>query len=184
MRELRRLLDGWGFEVVTPAELGLALEVEENGVSYAENAELKARAFAEAGGCVALADDSGIEVDALGGRPGLFSARYGGEGLDDVHRTALLLGELNGIPDERRTARYRAVVALAFPGDDAHTFEGVQEGRIGHAPRGERGFGYDPVFVVDGGRMQAEISDDEKDRISHRGQAVRLAREYLRALAV
>lgn len=181
VREFRRLLDGCGFEIVTPADLGLALDVEESGATYAENAVLKARAFAEAAGCAALADDSGIEVDALGGGPAMYSARYGGEGLDDVQRSALLLNELQGVPDGLRTARYRAVVALALPGDDVRTFEGVQEGRIGHAPRGAGGFGYDPVFLVDGGRTQAEISADDKDRISHRGQAVRLAREYLRA---
>ena len=182
VREFRRLLDGCGFEIVTPGDLGLALDVEESGRSYAENAALKATAFAEAAGCAALADDSGIEVDALGGGPGMFSARYGGQGLNDVQRTALLLKELDGVPDDRRTARYRAVVAVAFPGDGVRTFEGIQEGRIGHAPCGEGGFGYDPVFMVDSSRTQAEISADEKDRISHRGQAVGLAREYLRAL--
>jgi XTP/dITP diphosphohydrolase len=184
VREFRRLLDGCGFEIVTPADIGLALDVHESGASYADNAALKATAFAEAAGCAALADDSGIEVDALGGGPGMFSARYGGPGLDDVQRTALLLTELNGIPDARRTARYRAVVAVAFPGDGVRTFEGAQEGHIGHAPRGEGGFGYDPVFMVDDRRAQAEISAAEKDRISHRGQAVRLACEYLRTLAV
>ena len=182
VREFRRLLESCGFNIVTPADLGLVLDVEENGATYAENAALKAKAFARAAGCAALADDSGIEVDALGGRPGMYSARYGGEGLDDVQRTALLLKDLDGVPGAQRTARYRAVVALALPGDDVRTFEGVQEGRIGHAPRGEGGFGYDPVFLVDGGRSQAEISAAEKDRISHRGQAVRLACAYLRAL--
>jgi len=183
VREFRRLLEGSGFEVVTPGEAGIALDVEETGKSYAENASLKARAFAEAGGCLALADDSGIEVDALGGGPGMYSARYGGPGLDDAGRTARLLEELRGVPAEKRTARYRAVVALAWPGaEETPLFEGVQEGSIAFAPRGERGFGYDPVFLTngDGGRVQAELPDEEKDAISHRGQAVRAAAAWLR----
>ena len=181
VREFRRLLAGSGYDVVTPAGLGLSLDVDETGSTYAENAAAKARAFASAADCLALADDSGIEVDALDGRPGMYSARYGTPGLDDAGRTALLVHELTGIPNDRRTGRYRAVVAVASPGGDVKLFEGVQEGRIAHLPRGARGFGYDPVFLVDG-RTQAELSDAEKDAISHRGQAVRAAREYLRAL--
>jgi XTP/dITP diphosphohydrolase len=155
--------------------------VEETGSTYAENAALKVRAFAEAGRCLALADDSGIEVDALGGGPGMYSARYGGPGLDDVGRTALLLRELEGVPTPKRTARYRAVVALAWPGaNDLPLFEGVQEGTIGFEPVGERGFGYDPVFLIDSVRAQAEIDDEEKDAISHRGKAVRAAVAWLK----
>jgi len=187
VRELRRLLSGCGFEVVIPAEAGIALDVEETGATYAENAQLKAQAFAEAAQCLALADDSGIEVDALGGGPGLYSARYGGPGLDDAGRVQLLLRELADVADDARTARYRAVVALAYPASlvsqgsslGAGLFEGAQEGRIARAPHGEGGFGYDPVFVLADGRTQAEISDAEKDAISHRGQAVRAAAAYL-----
>lgn len=181
VREFRRLLEGSGYDVVTPADLGMSLDVDETGRTYAENASLKALAFALAGNCYALADDSGIEVDALEGRPGMYSARYGPPDLDDAGRTALLIRELDGVAEERRTGRYRAIVAVASPSGDIRLFEGVQEGRIGHRPRGERGFGYDPVFMVDG-RTQAELTDDEKDAISHRGQAVRAAREYLRSL--
>ena len=183
VREFRRLLDGSGYEVVTPADLGIALDVEETGSTYAENAALKARAFAAGGQCLALADDSGIEVDALDGGPGMFSARYGGPDLDDPGRTRRLLDQLAGVPAARRTARYRAIVAVAAPGGSVELFEGVEEGSIAFAPRGERGFGYDPVFLVDGERTQAEITDDEKDRISHRGKAVRAARECLERLA-
>lgn len=179
VREFRRLLAGSPFEVLTPAEAGIALDVEETGSTYAENAMLKARAFADAGGCLALADDSGIEVDALEGRPGMYSARFGGPGLDDKGRTALLIEKLSGVPDERRAARYRAIVAVAWPGGEAQTFEGVQEGCIGVAPRGEGGFGYDPVFITTDGRIQAEISDEDKDLISHRGRAVRAALAWL-----
>ncbi|MBE0608484.1 MAG: RdgB/HAM1 family non-canonical purine NTP pyrophosphatase [Dehalococcoidia bacterium] len=181
VREFRRLLEPFGFVAVTPAELGITVEVEESGASYAENAVIKARAFAAAGGMIALADDSGIEVDALGGGPGMYSARYGGPGLDDRRRVEWLLSELAGVPEEQRTARYRAVVAVAFgeAGREPVTFEGIQEGRIGCEPRGERGFGYDPVFVLGDGRTQAEASDEEKDRISHRAQAVKAAAHYL-----
>jgi XTP/dITP diphosphohydrolase len=186
VREFRRLLRDCGFAVRTPAELGFALEVEETGARYTENALLKARAFADAAGMLALADDSGIEVDALGGRPGLYSARYGEPGMDDAARTAFLLHELRDTQAATRTARYRAIVVLAWPtgvSRDPATFEGVQEGIIADSPRGAGGFGYDPVFLVDGVRTQAEISDDEKDRISHRGQAVRAACETLRKIA-
>jgi len=179
VREFRRLLAGAPYEVVTPAEAGISLDVEETGSSYAENASLKATAFARAGECLALADDSGIEVDALDGGPGMYSARFGGPGLDDRGRTALLLEKLLDVPEPGRGARYRAVVALAWPGGDVQLFEGVQEGSIGRAPRGERGFGYDPVFVIADGRVQAEISDEEKDAISHRGKAVRAAIAWL-----
>ena len=182
VREFRRLLADSAFAVVTPAEAGIALDVEETGSSYAENAILKARAFAEAGGCLALADDSGIEVDALAGGPGMYSARYGGPGLDDEARTARLLKDLAGVAAPRRTARYRAVVALAWPsgtGFKTECFEGIQEGAIGFASRGSGGFGYDPVFLIGDGRTQAEITDAEKDAISHRGQAVRAAVAFL-----
>jgi XTP/dITP diphosphohydrolase len=180
VREFRRLLAASGFEVVTPGDASISLEVEETGASYAENAALKAKAFAEAGQCLALADDSGIEVDALDGGPGMYSARHGGPGLDDVGRTALLIEELGTVLPPKRSARYRAVVAVAWPDEaEPRLFEGVQEGSIALTPRGERGFGYDPVFLVDGERVQAEISDDEKDLISHRGKAVRAAVAWL-----
>jgi XTP/dITP diphosphohydrolase len=182
VREFRRLLEPFGFTVQTPTEAGIALDVEETGATYADNAILKATAFAEAGQCLALADDSGIEVDALEGGPGMFSARFGGPGLDDVGRTALLLRELRGIPSAGRGARYRAIVAIAWPAATARepvTFEGVQEGRIALEPIGEGGFGYDPVFLVDERRTQAQINDAEKDDISHRGKAVRAAARWL-----
>ena len=180
VREMRRLLAGEPFEVVTPADLGIELDVAEDGDGYAENATLKARAFAEAGGCLALADDSGIEVDALGGSPGPLSARFGGPGLDDAGRTQLMLRELRDVPDEERSARYRAVVAVAGPGERVELFEGTWEGSIGREPRGENGFGYDPIFRTGDGRSGAELSAAEKDAVSHRGQAVRAAARWLR----
>ena len=176
---MRRLLAGEPFEVVTPADLGIALDVVEDGEGYAENAALKARAFAEAGQCLALADDSGIEVDALGG-PGPRSARYGGSGLDDTGRTQLMLREMREVPDGERGARYRAVVAIAWPEGRVECFEGTWEGSIVHEPRGENGFGYDPIFRTPEGRSAAELSAEEKDAVSHRGQAVRAAARWLR----
>ena len=179
VREMRRLLAGEPFEVVTAADLGIALDVVEDGEGYAENAALKARAFAEAGQCLALADDSGIEVDALGG-PGPRSARYGGSGLDDAGRTQLMLREMREVPDGERGARYRAVVAIAWPEGRVECFEGAWEGSIGHETRGENGFGYDPIFRTPEGRSGAELSAEEKDAVSHRGQAVRAAARWLR----
>lgn len=184
VREFRRLLEGAPFAVVTPGEAGISLDVEETGASYRENALLKAFAFARAGDCLALADDSGIEVDALAGGPGMLSARYGGAGLDDEGRTALMLRETGGAADGARGARYRAVVAVAWPvGDgsvESATFEGVQEGTLARRASGAEGFGYDPIFLVAPGRTQAQISAAEKDAISHRGKAVRAALEFLR----
>jgi XTP/dITP diphosphohydrolase len=182
VRELRRLLAGSGFDIVTPADLGITLDVAETGSTYAENAATKARAFASAGHCLAFADDSGIEVDALGGRPGVFSARYGPAALDDAGRVQFLLHELEGVPPAARTARYRAFVAVADPDGAVTIFEGVQEGRIAAAPAGENGFGYDPVFLVDTRRTQAQVTDEEKDRISHRAKAVLAALDYLRSV--
>lgn len=181
--ELRRLLGGIGYEIVTPGELGIPFTVEETAESYRENAVAKARAAARAGGCLALADDSGLEVDALGGRPGVHSARYGGDGLDDRARVELLLRELEGVPDALRTARFRAVVVIAGPADEVlQVFEGVAEGSIAREPRGTGGFGYDPVFLVRGlGKTMAELTPEEKDAVSHRGQAVRAAAAWLRA---
>ena len=183
VREFRRLLSEVPMEVVTPADLGIKLDPEETGASYAENALIKSRAFSEAGGCLALADDSGIEVDALNGAPGMLSARFGNPALDDEGRTRLLVTKLNGVLDEQRGARYRAVVSVCAPDGSHRSFEGVMEGRIGHEFRGGSGFGYDPVFVIGDGRTSAELSDSEKDLISHRGKAVRVAANYLKELA-
>lgn len=180
VREFKRLLANVPYEVVTPRDLGIELDVVEDGDGYAPNAIKKAAAFADAGGCAALADDSGIEVDALDRRPGYLSARYGGPGLDDEGRVQLLLQELRDVPDEKRGGRFRAVVAVAIPGEETRTFEGVVEGVIAREVRGAGGFGYDPIFVRPDGRTTAEYSDEEKDAVSHRGQAVRAAAAYLR----
>ena len=189
LREFRRLLDGAGWALLTPADLGIAWEVEETGQTFEENATLKALDAMRATGHIALADDSGLEVDHLGGRPGIFSARYAGGSrtsadIAESEQNRLLLDEMRGVPDERRGARFRCVIAIATPAGGVHTFDGVFEGRIGHEPRGENGFGYDPIFVVpERGVTSAELPRDEKDAISHRGQALRKARVVLEQMA-
>ena len=182
-REMRELLAPAGWEVLSPLELGLGpLDVVESGRSYLENATMKAVACAQAARMAALADDSGLEVDALDGRPGVFSARYGGARVSgDSGRYELLLRELASVAPGRRGARFRAVVVLALP--DGRTFarEGVVEGRIAQAPRGEGGFGYDPVFELPDGRTMAEAGA-EKQHLSHRSMAIRAMIELLKDL--
>jgi XTP/dITP diphosphohydrolase len=175
LRELTALLADLGLELVTPVDVGLDLDVAETGGTFAANAVLKARAFAAAGALPALADDSGLEVDALDGFPGVQSARW--VPGSDADRVAALLARLAGVPAPRRTARFRSVAALAWPDGHAETADGHVEGRIALAPRGSGGFGYDPVFLVeDGGhagdRTMAELPPDEKNRLSHRARAV------------
>jgi len=174
VREYEELLAGLPFEITYPAQEGLDLEVDETGETFEANARLKAAAFAQASGLPTLADDSGLEVDALGGAPGVYSARYAGPGSTDTDRYRKLLAALLGVPDEQRTARFRCVVALALPNGIVRTGEGRVEGRIGTEPRGDNGFGYDPVFIVSGrgGLTMAELPASEKNRISHRARAV------------
>jgi XTP/dITP diphosphohydrolase len=156
--------------VLSPPPAGFAMP-EETGRTYEENALVKARALARATGEPALGDDSGIEVDALGGRPGIHSARYA---PTDRERIARLLAEIAGVPRERRGARFRCVLALVFPGGRELSAEGVCEGEIATAPRGSGGFGYDPVFLIPAlGRTVAELIPDEKARVSHRAAAAR-----------
>lgn len=185
IREIRRLLDESRWQIVTPSDVGLAdLEVVEDGDSFRANAAKKARAYANAAGLPALADDSGLEVDALDGAPGIYSARYAGDSATDADNRAKLLAALSGVPAERRGARFRAVVAFSFPyGPNVRFGEGSVEGRIGMEERGENGFGYDPVFELADGRRMAELSNDEKNAISHRGRAVRDIAWALDALA-
>ncbi len=178
--ELAALLADLPFEVRALAEVPGATLPDETEDSYRSNALLKARAAARLTGAWALADDSGLEVDALGGAPGVRSARFGGPGLDDAGRCALLLEQLAGVPPEKRTARFRCVVAVVDPAGREWLAEAVAEGVITDAPRGTNGFGYDPLFVYPAlGRTFAELSPSEKARVDHRGQAVRAARRFL-----
>ena len=187
LKEIRAILHNLEVELLSPANLGLELDVEEDGQTYAENAAKKALAFSQASGLLSLADDSGLEVDALGGAPGLYSARYGpppsppvflenggrvrGEPTDKDRR-AYLLKNLNGIPRPWR-ARFRATVAVASPGRSVQLAEGICPGEIIPDERGTGGFGYDPIFLVGGtNQTMAELDMEEKNRLSHRGQAL------------
>jgi XTP/dITP diphosphohydrolase len=176
VREIRAILQDLDIELVTPADLGLELDVEEDGQTYAENANKKALAFSSASGLTALADDSGLEVDALEGAPGLHSARYAPlPNATDADRRAILLLNLSRNP-RPWVARFRATVAIASPGRGVRTVEGVCPGEIIPEERGEGGFGYDPIFRLEGSdKTMAELDMEEKNRLSHRGQALRKA---------
>jgi XTP/dITP diphosphohydrolase len=183
LRELHQLLAIDGLQILALDDLPGAPEVEEDGETFADNAAKKAREVARATGLPALADDSGLEVDALDGAPGVRSARYAGDDASDAERYRLLLRSLQGVPPGRRGARFRCVVAFADPATPEHVElrEGACEGRIADAPRGDGGFGYDPVFLVpDLGRTFAEIPAEQKNQLSHRGQAMRRMAEFLR----
>ena len=185
VREFARMLAGLGFDVVGLYDMGITLEVEETGSTFEENAILKARGYADAAGVMTLADDSGLVVDALDGEPGVLSARYGGDGLDDEGRVQLLLDKMKHLPGWERTARFVAVLALV--GDEVPdglvTSEGVLEGAIMHQPIGGNGFGYDPVFwLASHAKTTAQLSGAEKDEISHRGVAMRGLLPALKAL--
>ena len=172
VREYQELLAGLSLELTYPAQKGLDIEVAETGESFAENARLKATAYARASGLLTLADDSGLEVDALGGEPGIRSARYAGSEASDEDRYRLLLEKLRGVPWEERTARFRCVIAVVTPEGQIHTAEGACEGIITFEPKGEHGFGYDPVFYFQEYEMtMAELPSETKNRISHRARA-------------
>jgi XTP/dITP diphosphohydrolase len=183
VREYARLLAELPLTVTWLAAVNIVEAVEETGATFTENALLKARSYAKIAGCLTWADDSGLEVDALNGRPGIYSARYGGEGLSDTHRYEALLRELEGVPEENRTARFRCVVAIAQPDGQAWTAEGTVEGVILKAPRGMNGFGYDPVFYLpDYGASMAELPVEIKNQISHRAIASANARQLVARL--
>ena len=181
LREIARICTDWPVEWVTVRDEPERFpEVEETGDTYLENATLKARAVAAALNLPALADDSGIEVDALGGAPGPRSARYAGEDATDEQNLHQLIRSLKGVPAGGRTARYRCVAALASPDGGLIEAEADCEGTLMGAPRGAAGFGYDPIFVPAGwDRTMAELTDEEKDRISHRGRALRALAELV-----
>jgi len=168
------ILGHLGIRVMTLSEVGFSEEIEETGATFQENAIAKAAAVAEATGKVVVADDSGLVVHALGGRPGVMSARYGGEGLTDAERNALLLEEMADIPWRRRTAEFVCVIALCRGGELVGTVAGRVCGLITLQPRGESGFGYDPLFLyLPAGRTFAQMSTEQKSAVSHRGRALR-----------
>jgi len=180
IREYRSLLSGIPYRLITPADLGITVEVAETGASFEENATLKATAFAGASGRLTLADDSGLEVDALGGEPGPRSHRYAGEHASDPERIAYLLARLESAPESDRTARFRCVIAMAAPAGPVMLFSGECQGVIISTPRGEHGVGYDPIFYLpELGKTMAELTLEEKNRVSHRARAAEKAREWL-----
>ncbi len=173
LNEMSRILAPMGYEVVTDSDIGIVLsEVEENGETFLDNARIKSRSGCKESGLPCIADDSGLCVDALGGEPGVFSARYGGEHGDDDANNKKLLAMLQNVPDEKRTAHFECTICVSFPDGKEITAKGICEGRIGHEKRGDNGFGYDPLFMV-GDRSFAELSAEEKDAISHRGNALK-----------
>lgn len=183
LREMERILAPLGVEVLSEKQLDAPLpEVEENGATFGENAALKAASACEATGLAAVADDSGLCVDALGGAPGVYSARYAGCHGDDAANNRKLLAELAGLPAGKRTARFVCAVCCVFPDGRRFTVEGECPGSIGFAPQGEEGFGYDPLFLTEKGCF-GQLSAEEKDAVSHRGQALRrFARELKKYL--
>ena len=182
LRELARICADWPTTWVTVETEDAARfpDVEETGETYLDNALLKARAVAEALGIPAIADDSGIEVDALGGKPGPRSARYAGEHASDEDNLLALMQAVRGVPRGGRTARYRCAAAIAWPGGEELNAEGVCDGELVPKPTGDRGFGYDPIFVPNGWETtMAQLTDQQKDRISHRGRAFRALRTQI-----
>jgi len=181
--ELKRITEGMPVSIFTLDDFPGCPETEEDGATFEANAIKKALAAARYTGRPALADDSGLEVYALGGAPGIYSARYAGAGANDGQNTRKLLSEMRSLVKDKRGARFVCCIALAFPDGNTYTFNGYAEGRIGTEPRGVRGFGYDPVFYPEGCyRTFAEMGEKEKDALSHRGKALISFHEYLNAL--
>jgi len=183
IREYRFLLDGLGYKITTLAEQGIAKVVAESGNNYEQNARLKAITYAKLSQLLALADDSGLEVDALNGEPGAKSARFAGEAATDADRVSLLLAKLNGVPWERRTARFKCVIVIATPEGQSKVCYGECQGTIALEAKGENGFGYDPIFFLpEIGKTMAELPLEMKNQISHRAQASQKARQVLQQL--
>ncbi len=178
LKEIKEIFSALPFEVISMAEAGIDIDIEEDGNTFEENALKKARALSAASGAVVVGDDSGLEVDYLNGAPGIYSARFAGEGASDEDRNNKLLGLLEGVPPEKRSARFVCAAAAAFPDGTDFVVKGTCEGFIGYNPEGVNGFGYDPIFYLPDYRMTiAQLSSEEKNGISHRGKAFRLMYE-------
>lgn len=179
--EYRAIFSDMSFQLLSLHDIQLDRDVEETGATFAGNAELKALAYAQASGMLTLSDDSGLEIDALGGAPGVYSARFAGKEASYAERFRLILAQLQDLPMEQRTARFRCAITVAEPSGYYRTVEGTLEGVIADAPRGEHGFGYDPIFLVpELGKTTAELTPEQKNRISHRGRAAQLAAALLK----
>ena len=182
-KELQSILSTWDVKLLTLDDFEGMPEIEEDGTTFVENAIKKARIIAQLSNCITLADDSGLMVDALGGAPGVYSARFAGLDADDSDNNRKLLNMMKGIAQEQRTARFICVIAVAAPDGLVKTVQGVCEGRIETSGRGEGGFGYDPLFIPEGFQKTfAELGDDEKNRISHRGRALQEAKYLLQVV--
>lgn len=171
LREFAKLLQPFGFEVISMRQAGFTDEIIEDGDTFEENAHIKARAVFEATGLPTIADDSGLEIDFLGGAPGIYSARYAGENATDAQRCKKVLDELNGVDISLRAARFVCSIYFIYAEDDEYSVNGTVDGYIGEEPVGENGFGYDPIFMLDEDESMATIGEDEKNRISHRAKA-------------
>lgn len=190
MREIREILGDTGLKILSMKEAGAGTDIVEDGDSFEANAMIKAKAVARTlaerndpacGDVIVMADDSGLEIDALGGEPGIYSARYMGEDTPYSVKSGSLIERLAGVPDERRTARFVCAIAAVLPTGETLTTRGVVEGRIGYEELGDNGFGYDPIFYVpEYGCTTAQLTEEEKNRISHRGRALRAMREELK----
>ncbi len=181
MKEIREILQDLDIEILSLKEAGIGADIVEDGTTFEENAVIKARTICEKTGEIVLADDSGLEIDHLNKEPGVYSARYMGEDTSYHIKNANLIQRLEGVPDEKRTARFVCVIAAAFPDGTIKTARGTMEGRIGYEEKGENGFGYDPIFYLpEYGCSSAELSMEEKNKISHRGKALRAMKEELR----
>ena len=180
MREIRLILADLGLPILSMKEAGAEPEIVENGSTFGENAEIKARAVWNLTGDIVLADDSGLEVDYIGGEPGIYSARYLGEDTSYDIKNNALLERMAGVPDEERTARFVCAIAAVFPGGESEVVRGTMEGRVGYEIAGENGFGYDPIFYLpEFGCTSAQLAPEKKNELSHRGEGLRKMREIL-----
>ena len=181
MREIRAILEDLGCEILSMKEAGIVADILEDGTTFEENAVIKAQSVAEYTDAIVLADDSGLEIDYLNKEPGIYSARYLGEDTSYRVKNQNLIDRLEGVPDDKRTARFVCAIAAVFPDGTSLVTRGTIEGRIGYEERGEGGFGYDPIFYVpEYGKSTAELSAEEKNAVSHRGNALRLMKEELK----
>lgn len=180
MREIREILADTGYEILSMKEAGIDLDIVEDGKTFEENAIIKAKAVMEASGELTLADDSGLEIDAFGGEPGIYSSRYLGEDTSYTEKNQIILERMKDIPEEKRSARFVCVIAAAFPDGQTYTTRGTMEGIIGYESKGGNGFGYDPIFYLpELKKYSAQLSSDEKNHLSHRGEALRKMKEVL-----
>lgn len=180
MKEIRMILENLGIPVSSMKEAGIDVDIVEDGTTFEENAMIKAEAIAKLTDAIVLADDSGLEIDYLNKEPGIYSARYAGTDTSYEIKNNLLLQRLEGVPDEKRTARFVCAIAAVFPDGSKETVRGTIEGRIGYEIAGEHGFGYDPIFYLpECGCTTAELDPEKKNELSHRGKALRLMREII-----